>query len=338
MDLNIFDYPLPETLIARQPAEPRDSCRLMVYRRQTGEIIHSHFHQIDSFLNPGDTLALNDSKVIPARLHGCDDQGKPFEVFLLSRETQSGKWKCLAKPGKKIKSGITVHFNGAVSGALKKIKDELCEIEFTETSPLEFWKWLEKEGKIPLPPYIKRPADSDDCQNYQTVFAKTKGSVAAPTAGLHFTEALFQKLYTKQIESAFLTLHVGYGTFSPIRAQNIHEHEMHEENYYIGDDTFLKLSAAKKFGKKIVAVGTTSLRALESIPSQGTAGTTRLFITPGFQFQWVDALITNFHLPKSSLLILVSAFMGKEEALRCYDIAMQEKYRFFSYGDAMLIL
>jgi len=342
MRLSDFDFELPESQIAERPVFPRDHSRLLVVDRKTGERQHRRFFEIAEVLRPGDLLVLNNTKVLPARLFGHDVSGRRFEVFLLKRlQHQPPRWQCLVKPGKKIlPEGNTVTFSDGSTALVRHRRgaEREYEAEFPGIAAEAFVEWLERVGALPLPPYIKRPAEADDARTYQTVFAKDSGSVAAPTAGLHFTEELLQKVRARGVQTAEVTLHIGYGTFSPIRAENVEEHRMHEEEYSVTPETMARIEATRAAGGRVVAVGTTALRTLESLPEHGLSGATRLFIYPGYRFRNIDGLITNFHLPKSSLYVLVAAFLGLETTRECYREAVNKNYRFFSYGDAMAIL
>jgi S-adenosylmethionine:tRNA ribosyltransferase-isomerase len=339
MQLEDFRFELPEELIAKFPATPRDSSRLLVVNRQTSQIEHFHFYDLPKFLNPGDLLVLNNTKVLPARLFGWDKDKRSFEIFLLKSLSSSKLiWECLVRPGKKVKSGIDLQFDQGGLGRVESTPNQVFQITFTLPKGTHVLDWLFQVGNSPLPPYIKRKAEADDKTTYQTVYAKNTGSVAAPTAGLHFTENLLANLHQKGVHTAEVTLHVGYGTFSPIRTENILDHQMHSEDYEIPDKTLQEIAAAKKEKKRVFAVGTTSLRTLESYPSVGVKGSTNIYITPGYQFKMVDGLITNFHLPESSLYVLVCSLLGIERCREVYREAIQKKYRFYSYGDAMLIL
>lgn len=339
MKLSDFSFELPEELIATFPASPRDHSRLLVVDRSSKKIEHCHFYDLGLYLKPNDLLVLNNTKVLPARLFGEDSSGKKFEVFLLKATSPSkNSWQCLVKPGKKVRSGISLRFNDGGIGLVQPTESGLFQITFSLAEGLDVLTWLYEIGNSPLPPYIKRAADQQDKITYQTVYAKQTGSVAAPTAGLHFTEELLLKLLQQGIDQTEVTLHVGYGTFSPIRTEDIRDHKMHSEEYDIPDETLRKLKATKERKGRIFAVGTTSLRTLESYPSRGTRGTTDIYITPGYKTQIIDGLITNFHLPESSLYVLVSALLGTDFCRQVYQEAIHHKYRFYSYGDAMLIL
>ncbi len=340
MKVSDFDYPLDESLIAQTPILKRDESRLMVLNRKTGEIEHKKFYDIIDYLNPGDALVLNDTKVIPARLIGEKEETKATIEVLLLKDLGEDTWITLAKPAKRIKLGTIVSFGGGLLKA-KCIKIEDDGIRhfklIYEGILLEI---LDKLGSMPLPPYIhEKLADKD---RYQTVYAKNIGSAAAPTAGLHFTKELLQKIEDKGVKVLFITLHVGLGTFRPVMVEDIKDHEMHSEYYSMSESVANALNETRKNGHKIIAVGTTSTRTLETIASKyqefkSSSGTTNIFIYPGYDFKGIDALITNFHLPKSTLVMLVSAFSKKEYILNAYKIAQEEKYRFFSFGDAMFI-
>ena len=336
MFLDAFDFQLPPHLVADRPANPRDSSRLLVVDKVTTEWKHHRFFEIDQILQAGDVLVLNRSKVFKARLFGYSDTRK-FEIFLL-RRLENGLWKCLVRPGKRIRGTLKLKFSTEVRGTITRDSNGFFYAEFDGVSGPDFYTWLGLHGEVPLPPYIRRVPDASDSVSYQTVYASHLGSVAAPTAGLHFTETLLEKLKSKGVFIEMITLHVGYGTFAPISVRRIEEHRLHAEEYEISPSCEQTFQLAKKERRRIIAVGTTTLRAIESIPTYGIRGSTELFIRPGFEFHWVDGLITNFHLPKSSLFVLVSAFLGIEAAHRCYAEAIRQQYRFFSYGDAMAIL
>ena len=340
MKTHDFWYDLPEELIAQTPLQQRDSSRLLVLDRDSGSVHHRHFYDITEYLQPGDTLVMNDSRVLPARLLGHRPTGGAAEILLL-RDLGDNRWECLAKPGRKLQIGQEVIFG---NGELKAIISDICEdgnriVEFRYQGI--FLEVLEQLGKMPLPPYIK--AELKDQERYQTVYSKEVGSAAAPTAGLHFTKELLDKLSKKGVQLAFVTLHVGLGTFRPVKAEDISNHHMHSELCMISKETAQMLNDTKKRGGRIVCVGTTSCRTLESlVNSDGSfeekSKWTDIFIYPGYTFKAMDALITNFHLPESTLVMLVSAFAGRENILAAYTQAVQERYRFFSFGDAMLII
>ncbi len=336
MRLEEFDYHLPKELIAQKPAEPRDSSRLMIINRKTGEIEHRIFRDIIEYINEGDLLVLNTTKVIPARLLGRKTTGAKVEVFLLEK-VADGVWKCLVKPGSKLKPGAEVVFKeGLKAKIVGRYPDGTRMVEFNTKDDGEIFS----RGEVPLPPYIENP--DVDPSRYQTVFAKEEGAVAAPTAGLHFTQDLIKKLKEKGVNFAEVVLHVGLGTFRPVKVESIEEHKMEEEFYRVSKETVKLIEDTKKRGKRVIAVGTTVVRTLETIArlpkSEGYSGRTNLFIYPPFEFKVVDALITNFHLPKSTLLMLVSAFAGLDLIKKAYKIAVEEKYRFFSFGDACFII
>ena len=340
MTLDDFDYELPEELIAQVPLEKRDSSRLLVLDKATGNVEHKHFRDILDYLVPGDTLVLNDTKVLPARLIGVKEDTNAVIEILLLKDIQSDIWECLVKPARRIKEGTVVSFgDGKLRAKCVGVFDEgIRHFELIyEGILLEI---LEELGTMPLPPYIHEKLE--DQNRYQTVYAKEVGSAAAPTAGLHFTKELLKEIEDKGVNICYVTLHVGLGTFRPVSVKNIEEHEMHSEFYTMSKDVADKLNLAKSEGRRIVAVGTTSTRTLETIMSlygefKECSGWTSIFIYPGYEFRGIDALITNFHLPKSTLVMLVSALAGRENILNAYREAVNEKYRFFSFGDAMFI-
>lgn len=340
MKLEDFDYYLPEELIAQTPLVKRDESRLLVLDKETGEIEHKKFYDIIDYLNPGDTLVLNDTKVLPARLIGTKEEtGAVIEVLLL-KNIEGDKWECLTKPARRIKEGTVVTFgNGELKAKCCGVFDEgIRQFELIYDGIL--MEILEHLGTMPLPPYIHE--NLEDQSLYQTVYAKEVGSAAAPTAGLHFTKELLKEIEEKGINIAYVTLHVGLGTFRPVSVDNIEEHEMHSEFYSMTKEVADLLNKTKKEGHNIIAVGTTSTRTLETIASQYNEfkecnGWTNIFIYPGYEFKGIDKLITNFHLPKSTLVMLVSALAGRENILNAYKIAVEDKYRFFSFGDAMFI-
>jgi len=337
-----FSYHLPGDLIARYPAAERDESRLMLLDRRTGSIDNSLFRTIGDYLEPGDTLVLNDTRVIPARLFGRKASGGKAEIFLLSREnSELERWRCLIRSSKGLFAGCAVSMaSGMIARICGKIDQETWVVEFEGTEPFD--TWLDREGETPLPPYLQRVPDSQDRLRYQTVYSKTPGAVAAPTAGLHFTDKLLKSLDNKGVEITYLTLHTGFGTFRPVRVEQVEDHKIHSEFYSIPPKTADAISAAKERGGRIVAVGTTTARALEYASSSGSvqpgSGEADIFIYPGYTFKTVDALITNFHLPESTLIMLVSAFADKDFVLYAYREAVRRNYRFYSYGDAMLII
>lgn len=337
--LEEYDYDLPERLIRQTPLTKRDSSRLFVLDRK-GKNEDKHFYDIVDYLEEGDTLVLNNTKVLPARLIGEKEDTKAVIEVLLLKELQSDEWECLTKPAKRVHVGTIVSFGNGLLKAkcIEEKEDGIRRYELLYDGIL--LEILEKLGTMPLPPYIHEKLE--DQTRYQTVYAKTPGSAAAPTAGLHFTEELLQKIKDKGVNIAYVTLHVGLGTFRPVNVENIKEHHMHSEYYEMDEETAALLNKTKENGKKIVAVGTTSVRTLETIRRDheqfvATHGTTDIFIYPGFEFKAVDMLITNFHLPKSTLLMLISAFAGRERVLKAYKEAVEKEYYFFSFGDSMLI-
>lgn len=337
MQVKDFDYDLPPELIAQHPMEPRDHSRLMVVDKNTGEIEHKHFYDICDYLRADDLLVFNDTRVIPARLHGVKDTGARVEVFLLTR-INNNDWEALVKPGKKLRVGSKIIFSSDLSCEIISNTDfggRIVRFDFVGT----FEEILDRLGETPLPPYITAPLE--DKERYQTVYSREKGSAAAPTAGLHFTPELMDKIKRIGAEEVFVTLHVGLGTFRPVSVENINDHVMHREYYHISPETARKINEAKSRGRRIVAVGTTAVRTLEAAGSSGIiqsgSNWTNIFIYPGYKFRFVETLITNFHLPQSTLLMLVSALSTREIMLRSYEIAVKEKYRFFSFGDAMFI-
>ena len=339
MKLSDFDYELPEELIAQTPIKTRDQSRLMVLDKKTGEVAHKHFYDIKRELHKGDVLILNDTKVIPARLIGTkEDTGAVIELLLL-KDLGNNIWECLSRPAKRLKVGTIVTFQDKLKAEVVEKKDEgIVHVKLLYEGIL--MEILDELGMMPLPPYIHEKLE--DKNRYQTVYAKNIGSAAAPTAGLHFTEELLEEVKSMGVEILFVTLHVGLGTFRPVEEENILEHHMHTEFYQMNKEVADKLNKAKKEGRKIYAVGTTSTRTLETIMHKyhefrECSGNTDIFIYPGFKFLAIDGLITNFHLPKSTLLMLVSALSSKEIILNAYREAVKKKYRFFSFGDAMFI-
>ena len=338
MKLTDFSYELPKELIAQHPAEPRDHARLMLYDRKTGAVEHKHFYDLVDELRAGDVLVFNDSKVIPARLYGKRvPTGGKVEVLLLTPVGED-RWEVLVKPGKKALPGTTIEFPGGLQAEVLDRTDFGGRVvHFTYDGVFD--DIIDKIGEMPLPPYIHEKME--DPNEYQTVYARERGSAAAPTAGLHFTDELLQKIRDKGVEEVFVTLHVGLGTFRPVEEENIEDHQMHSEFYSITSEAADAINRAKAEGRRIIAVGTTSIRTLESAGTTGTlkagSGWTNIFIYPGFTFHIVDALVTNFHLPESTLLMLISALSTREQILHAYEIAVKEKYRFFSFGDAMFI-
>lgn len=343
MHIDAFDYYLPEELIAQKPLQSRDKSRLMVLNRNTGVIQHKVFSDVIDFIHEGDCLVMNDSKVIPARLYGVKESTGAKIEFLLTKRMDMHTWETMVKPGKRIKQGTRVifgHNKELVAEVMGFGKDGTRIVKFIYEGIFE--DILDRIGQVPLPPYIRRESDSEDKERYQTIYSRNDGSVAAPTAGLHFTEELLNQLMAKGVKLAYVTLHVGIGTFRPVKSENILDHEMHFESYQIDEKNAEIINQTKANGGRIIAVGTTSTRTLESASSREgvvlpSSNETNLFIYPGYEFKVVDAMITNFHLPKSTLLMLISAFYNKDSILKAYEEAVKERYRFFSYGDAMLI-
>lgn len=334
-----FNFYLPENLIAQTPLLKRDSSRLLVLDKNTGEVCHKHFYDVIDYLNEGDALVLNDTKVIPARLIGTKvDTNAVIEVLML-RNIEDDIWECLTKPAKRIKEGTIVKFSDKLKCICVNVLDEgIRHFKFIYDGI--FMEILDELGSMPLPPYIHEKLS--DKELYQTVYAKNIGSAAAPTAGLHFTRELLDKIEKKKVNILYITLHVGLGTFRPVNVEDVTKHKMHSEYYKMSDEVANKLNEVKKSGKKIISVGTTTTRTLETIMCKygefrKCSGFTDIFIYPGYKFKAVDNLITNFHLPKSTLIMLVSALAGKENIMNAYKIAVEKEYRFFSFGDAMLI-
>lgn len=340
MNLLDFDYDLDETLIAQTPIEKRDTSRLMVLDKKTGEVEHKHFYDIIDYLEKGDTLVLNDTKVLPARLIGTKEETNAVIEVLLLKNIEEDKWECLVKPARRIKVGTIVTFGNTLLKAECIAEKDQGIRHFNFIYQGIFLELLEQLGTMPLPPYIHEKLE--DQTRYQTVYAKEIGSAAAPTAGLHFTKELLEKIKEKGVNIAYITLHVGLGTFRPVSVEKIEDHTMHSEFYSMTKEVADLLIKTKKNNKRIIAVGTTSVRTLETIMQKYNefkecSGFTDIFIYPGYEFKAIDRLITNFHLPKSTLVMLVSALAGREHILNAYKIAVENRYRFFSFGDAMLI-
>ncbi len=341
MQVDIFDFDLPQNLIAQTPIAARDNSRMLVLNRVTGEVIHKNFYDIKSFLKPGDCLVLNDTKVIPARLYGVKENGgRAIEILLLKRYPED-EWECIMKPARKVKIGERIIFGDG------KLYCTVIAIDETGNRKIKFEyegifeEILDALGEMPLPPYITEKLEEK--ARYQTVYAKHEGSAAAPTAGLHFTNKLLDEIKEMGVDIAYLTLHVGLGTFRPVQADTVEEHTMHSEHYEVSKEAADKINKAKERGGRVIAVGTTSTRTLETVGAKDgkiypCSGDTSIFIYPGKKFNVIDGLITNFHLPKSTLIMLVSAFAGRENVMTAYNEAIKEEYRFFSFGDAMLIL
>ena len=340
MKTSDFYYDLPEELIAQTPIEPRDNSRLLVFNKDTGELAHKHFYNVFDYLKAGDCLVLNDTRVLPARIFGTrTDTGSVVEFVLLKQKEQN-VWECLAGPGKKAKVGYKFTFSNKLSAeVIEVLEDGNRIVKFTPNG--EFFAVLDEVGQMPLPPYIK--AKLEDKERYQTVYSRDLGSAAAPTAGLHFTSEMLSKLKDKGVNIAYVTLHVGLGTFRPVKVDDVAQHKMHTEHYYITGENADIINTAKKNGGRVICVGTTSCRTVESAMQtfgeiKECCDDTSIFIYPGYEFKCMDGLITNFHLPESTLIMLVSAFAGYEKTMNAYNTAVAEKYRFFSFGDAMLIL
>ena len=339
MNKTDFYFYLPERLIAQTPLEKRDTSRLLHLDKTTEEIEHRHFYDVKQYLRKGDCLVLNDSRVLPARLIGARPTGGSVELVLL-KDLGEGCWECLSRPGRKTKPGQEIVFgNGELTATVQSVTEGGNRIVKFQYEGV-FLEVLERLGKMPLPPYIKE--ELKDAERYQTVYSRELGSAAAPTAGLHFTMELLQEIEKMGVNICFVTLHVGLGTFRPVKAENIEEHEMHSEFCMVPADTAKTINETKRRGGRVIAVGTTSCRTLESFANEDgtieeTAAWTNIFIYPGYKFKCVDALITNFHLPESTLIMLVSALAGRENILHAYEVAVKEEYRFFSFGDAMLI-
>lgn len=332
-----FDYELPQELIAQHPMEPRDHSRLLVVDKHTGEIQHKHFYDLVDYLRPGDVLVFNDTRVIPARLHGTKDTGAHVEVFLLTRRDATD-WEVLVRPGKKLQVGARINFSDELSCEVIEHTDFGGRVVRFKYEGI-FEEILDRLGETPLPPYITAPLE--DKERYQTVYNRERGSAAAPTAGLHFTKELLAKIKELGCEEVFVTLHVGLGTFRPVSEANIEDHKMHKEFYTVSQEAADAINKAKSEGRRIIAVGTTAVRTLESAGADGTlkagGNWTNIFIYPGYKFRFVDELVTNFHLPQSTLLMLVSTLATRDIMLATYKKAVEEKYRFFSFGDAMFI-
>lgn len=332
-----FDYELPQELIAQHPMEPRDHSRLLVVDKHTGEIQHKHFYDLVDYLRPGDVLVFNDTRVIPARLHGTKDTGAHVEVFLLTRRDATD-WEVLVRPGKKLQVGARINFSDELSCEVIEHTDFGGRVVRFKYEGI-FEEILDRLGETPLPPYITAPLE--DKERYQTVYNRERGSAAAPTAGLHFTKELLAKIKELGCEEVFVTLHVGLGTFRPVSEANIEDHKMHKEFYTVSQEAADAINKAKAEGRRIIAVGTTAVRTLESAGADGTlkagGNWTNIFIYPGYKFRFVDELVTNFHLPQSTLLMLVSTLATRDIMLATYKKAVEERYRFFSFGDAMFI-
>lgn len=338
MKLTDFDFHVPEELVAQRPLEQRDASRMLVLDRKSGRIEHRKFLDLPEYIGPSDLLIFNKSKVVKARLIGQRDTGGKVEIFLVRRLSES-RFECLVKATAAKKEGLEVHFGDAMTARIMRASDSpmLYEVELMAADGrIDFW--IDRYGRVPLPPYIHRDADGLDISRYQTVYAQEPGSVAAPTAGLHFTPQVLEKLKTKGVTIDYVTLHVGLGTFLPIKVDDINDHKMHQESFTIDSELKSRVASARTCGERVVAVGTTSVRALESA-ARGMESSTDLFLKPGAEFHWVDSLFTNFHQPKSTLVVMLAAFVGNRDLLlEAYAKAVEEKYRFFSYGDCMFVI
>lgn len=348
--LHDYYYELPEELIAQTPCEQRDACRLLVLDRKTGEITHRHFYDVIEYLNKGDCLVINDSRVIPARIYGVKrrktaDVNDPSRVeCLLLRQRELDTWECIVHPGKRVRAGAVIDFSGIMSGEVLSVTDDgnrMIRFDYDRSGGETVYSVLEKIGKMPLPPYITQALD--DNEKYQTVYARENGSAAAPTAGLHFTNELLEEIKERGVDVVRVMLHVGLGTFRPVKVENIEEHKMHSEFFTVTQDAAGRINECRKNGGRVICVGTTSCRTLESAADEHgviipQSRDTDIFIYPPYRFKATDALITNFHLPESTLLMLISAFAGRDTVMRAYAEAVKERYRFFSFGDAMMIL
>ncbi len=336
-----FWYDLPKELIAQEPAEPRDAARLLVLDRKDDSIRHDVFSNLTDYLKPGDLLVVNNSKVLPARIVGIKQPTGAVCELLLLREVKADQWECLAKPGKRMQPGTVVSFgDGSLTAVVDETREDGNKYVTFHYDTATLYEKLDAFGKMPLPPYITKQLD--DQSQYQTVYAKELGSAAAPTAGLHFTPALMDRIRAMGVDIVELTLHVGLGTFRPVQEDDIADHKMHTERYIITEDVAQKIRAAKAEGRRVIAVGTTSCRTLEAVTAKygeirACSGETDIFLYPGVELKCIDALITNFHLPESTLIMLVSAFYGYDKTMAAYKVAVEEKYRFFSFGDAMFI-
>lgn len=344
MKTSDFYFDLPEELIAQTPIEPRDHSRLLALDRNTGAIEHRHFYDIIDYLNPGDLLVVNNSRVIPARLYGIkDDTGAAIELLLLEQK-DGDHWETLVKPGKKCRLGAKFTFHDMLHAEVVEVKEDgnrIVKFDYDRAKYDNIYHILDEIGQMPLPPYIK--AKLENKERYQTVYSKIEGSAAAPTAGLHFTPELLQKIRDKGVNIAEVTLHVGLGTFRPVKVDDVTNHKMHSEHYFMPQKTADLINETKANGKRVIAVGTTSCRTLESVALfydsiHECSGYTDIFIYPGKEFKLIDGLITNFHLPESTLIMLVSAFAGYENVMHAYKVAVEQRYRFFSFGDAMVIV
>ncbi len=341
MKTSDFFYELPQELIAQTPVEPRDSSKLMILDKNTGDVDHKIFHDLIDYLEPNDCLILNDTRVIPARIYGVKDETGAVVEFLLLKQSENNVWECLCKPGKRAKIGTKFIFGeGLVDCEVIDITEDGNRIIKFNCDSKEIYTILDKIGKMPLPPYIT--AELKNGERYQTVYSKELGSAAAPTAGLHFTNEMLERIKQKDVKIGYVTLHVGLGTFRPVKVDDVTKHKMHTEHYVMPQETADLINETKKIGGRVISVGTTSTRTLESVATKNGCicadeDDTSIFIYPGYEFKCVDALVTNFHLPESTLIMLISAFAGYDNVMNAYNIAVNEKYRFFSFGDAMFI-
>ena len=341
MKTSDFFYELPQELIAQTPVEPRDSSRLMLLDKTTGAVKHTVFRHLIDYLNEGDCLILNDTRVIPARIYGVKEETGAYVEFLLLKQFENNVWDCLCKPGKRAKKGTRFSFgDGLINGEIIDVTEDGNRRLLFDCDAKEIYTVLDKIGKMPLPPYITE--ELKDGERYQTVYARELGSAAAPTAGLHFTEEMLDMIRSKGVNIGYVTLHVGLGTFRPVKVDDVTKHKMHSEHYHLPAETAELINQTKLNGGRVISVGTTSTRTLESVATKNGCicedeGDTSIFIYPGYEFKCVDALITNFHLPESTLIMLVSALAGYDNVMNAYKIAVQERYRFFSFGDAMFI-
>lgn len=341
MNTSDFFYELPQELIAQTPVEPRDSSRLMILNKKTGEVSHKIFHDLIDYLNPNDCLILNDTRVIPARIYGVKKETGALVEFLLLKQKENNVWECLCKPGKRAKTGTEFTFGeGIVDCKVVDITEDGNRIIQFDCDSKEIYNILDKIGKMPLPPYITEELKNGE--RYQTVYSKELGSAAAPTAGLHFTNEMLEKIKAKGVKIGYVTLHVGLGTFRPVKVDDVQNHKMHSEHYIMPQETADLINHTKKIGGRVISVGTTSTRTLESVATKNGCicadeDDTSIFIYPGYKFKCIDALVTNFHLPESTLIMLISAFAGYDNVMNAYNIAVHNKYRFFSFGDAMFI-
>lgn len=342
MKTSDFYYDLPQELIAQTPVEPRDSSRLMVINKDNGEIEHRIFRDLPNYLKPGDCLVLNDTRVIPARIYGVKKETGAVVEFLLLKQHENNVWECLCKPGKRAKIGTEFVFGeGLVDCTVTDITEDGNRIIKFNCDSKEIYTILDKIGKMPLPPYITEELKNGE--RYQTVYSKELGSAAAPTAGLHFTEELLEKIKSMGVKIAYVTLHVGLGTFRPVKVDDVTKHKMHTEHYHISKETAAIINETKNNGGRVISVGTTSTRTLESVATKNGCicedeDDTSIFIYPGYEFKCIDGLVTNFHLPESTLIMLISAFAGYDTVMNAYKVAVNEKYRFFSFGDACLFI